>query len=394
MSAWPIAPVGEVLTQDKEYIAAPEPRSYPKLSVKLYGRGVTLDAPADGATLKMARHQLAKAGQVILSEIWGKKGAIGFVPPEGEGALCTSHFFLFDVHRDRLEPKWLEYVFRANYLQDQLDAEAKGTTGYAAVRPAHLLKATIPLPPLAEQRRLVERIEAVAAKVAEAKRLREAATAEAESLSPSYLGTFFRCLSESHPTTTLGELCSAITDGPHKTPTYVPAGVPFVTVKNMVSGKLSFADLQFITPDDHREFTKRCKPERGDVLYSKDGATRGRPCYVDTDREFSIFVSVALIKPRRDLLDGRFLCHLLNSTLITDRMTDKSRGDMIPHIVLREIRDFPVPVLPLREQHRMTAFLDSFTSSANDLKSRQRDSAAELDALLPAVLDRAFRGEL
>ena len=44
----------------------------------------------------MQRHQLAKSGQVVLSEIWGKKGAIGFVPPKETAALCTSHFFLFD----------------------------------------------------------------------------------------------------------------------------------------------------------------------------------------------------------------------------------------------------------------------------------------------------------
>ena len=58
----------------------------------------------------MQRHQIAKAGQVILSEIWGK-GAIGFVPCEGEGALCTSHFFLFDLARDKVEPGWLAAIF-------------------------------------------------------------------------------------------------------------------------------------------------------------------------------------------------------------------------------------------------------------------------------------------
>lgn len=131
--SWPLVALGEVLTHFQEYIDAPEARMYPKLSVKLYGKGVVLDAPANGTILKMKRHQLAKTGQVILSEIWGKKGAIGFVPPGGEGALCTSHFFLFDVRHDRLEPKWLQAIFTANYLQEQLDADAKGTTGYAAV---------------------------------------------------------------------------------------------------------------------------------------------------------------------------------------------------------------------------------------------------------------------
>jgi len=70
---WPKVRLGEVLTHFQKYIESPDARVYTKLSVKLYGKGVVLDAPADGALLKMKRHQLAKTGQVILSEIWGKK---------------------------------------------------------------------------------------------------------------------------------------------------------------------------------------------------------------------------------------------------------------------------------------------------------------------------------
>lgn len=182
MKGWKMVRLGDLITQNQEYIQAPDPREYRKLSVKLYGKGVVLDTPANGAALKMQRHQIAKAGQVILSEIWGKKGAIGLVPTEGAGALCTSHFFLFDVHRDKVDHGWLDAIFRASYLQDRLDRDAKGTTGYAAVRPKTLLALEIPLPPLAEQRRIVARIEALAAEIAEAKRLRQEAVEEAEAM--------------------------------------------------------------------------------------------------------------------------------------------------------------------------------------------------------------------
>ena len=177
-----MTPLGEVLSQYKQYIEAPESKEYPKLSVRLYGKGVTLDAPVNGSALRMKRHQIARSGQVILSEIWGKKGAVGFVPPEGDGALCTSHFFLFDVHRDKLEPKYLQAIFTANYLEDQLDVEAKGTTGYAAVRPKNLLASEIPLPPLPEQRRIVSRIESLTVKIEVANGLRQKSVEEGQAL--------------------------------------------------------------------------------------------------------------------------------------------------------------------------------------------------------------------
>ena len=161
MNAWPKALLGDVLKQDVRFFSEPEPRLYPKLSVKLYGRGVVLDAPAEGGSMKMRKHQLALPGQVILSEIWAKKGAIGIVPPEGDGALCTSHFFLFDIEESKVLPGYIGWLLRANFFEPQLNAEARGTTGYAAIRPKQFLSTEIPLPPLTEQQTLVTRLEAL-----------------------------------------------------------------------------------------------------------------------------------------------------------------------------------------------------------------------------------------
>ena len=158
---------------------------YPKLSVKLYGKGVVLDGPVDGSILKMQRHQIALVGQVILSEIWGKKGAIGFVPEGGEAALCTSHFFFFDVNSASVDPGWLQAIFRADYLADQLGSNAFGTTGYAAARPKTLLAATIPLPPLKEQQRIVGRIDSLVSKIEEVSALRHRVSIELTALTAS-----------------------------------------------------------------------------------------------------------------------------------------------------------------------------------------------------------------
>jgi type I restriction enzyme, S subunit len=335
---------------------------------------------------------LVQLGDLLVSGINAYKGAVAIY--EGTGpAVATIHYGAYRIRPEVAGTRFLWWLLRSHRFQDLLEEHVPGGIK-TELKAKRLLPIPIPLPPLAEQRRVVERIEALAAKVEEAKRLRAETILEAESLSPNFLGSFFRELSKSHPPIPLGDLCSIITDGPHITPSYVPHGVPFVTVRNMVTGRLDLTGLQFVTVEDHREFVKRCKPERGDVLYSKDGATRGRPCYVDTDKEFSIFVSVALIKPLRDRLDGQYLCHVLNSTMIKDRMSDKSRGDMIPHIVLREIRSFPIPAPPLSEQHLIRSSLDMTKDKTHELKTCQRQCSEELAALLPAVLDRAFRGEL
>lgn len=394
MSKWPTVPLIEVLSPFQEYIEAPEPKEYPKLSVKLYGKGVVLDAPADGTTLRMKRHQIARSGQVILSEIWGKKGAIGFVPPEGDGALCTSHFFLFDVHRDKLEPKYLQAIFTANYLQDQLDVEAKGTTGYAAVRPKNLLAAEIPLPPLPEQRRIVARIESLAAKTEAARGLRSESSGEAGALSRSIGDTALKDLAEKYGVNSLAEACLSITDGDHITPPFNEEGVKFIFVGNVSSGRLHFQGSKHVTRGYFASLKPQRVPKRGDILYSAVGATLGVPAIVDTDEPFCFQRHVAILKPNPTMLLSKFGWHMLQSNTVFDRAWASTTGSAQPTVPLRAIRDLTIPAVPLSEQRRIVAYLDGLQTKVDALKKLQSETAAELAALLPSVLDKAFKGEL
>lgn len=339
---------------------------------------------------------LVRPGDILVSGINAAKGAIAIHDAEASEPLAaTIHYGAYQADESRTFPKFLWWLLRSNFFRDLLSRHVPGGIK-TELKSKRLMPIPIPLPPLDEQCRIVARIEELAAKVEEARELRLSATEEAGALLSSYLGAAFQKLATQHPVHPLGELSSHIVDGPHQTPIYLSDmdGVPFVTVRNMVTGRLSFDNLRYISRDDHRDFTRCCRAERGDVLYSKDGATKGRPCFVDTDAEFSFFVSVALIKPLRDCLGGRYLTHLLNSSWIKDRMIDKSRGDMIPHIVLREIRTFPVPLPSLDEQRRIVAELDALQSGIDSVKALQDETAAELDAMLPAILDKAFKGDL
>jgi type I restriction enzyme, S subunit len=393
-AAWPTVPLGDVVEHRKEFIIIDDLQTYRRPRVQLHAQGVVLRDAVPGAEIKTKKQQVARAGEFLVAEIDAKVGGFGIVPDDLDGSIVSSHYFLYGHRRGRLDNKYLGWFVKTRAFRQQVSAQ--GSTNYAAIRPDDVLRYEIPLPPLDEQRRIVARIETVAVRVEEARRLREIATRETAALVPAYLGTGFRNLADHYPVHPLDELSSHIIDGPHQTPSYLldKSGVPFVTVKNMVTGKLSFDYLNYVSTEDHREFTKRCRAERGDVLYSKDGATKGRPCYVDTDDEFSFFVSVALIKPLRDRLDGRYLVHLLNSSWIKDRMIERSRGDMIPHIVLREIRAFPVPLPPLDKQREIIEKLDALQAKVDAMKALQEGTAVELEAIFPAILDRAFKGEL
>lgn len=393
---WPLEPLGTVLTPVRRSEAIDPERRYRILGARLYAAGLFVKEEKLGAEIAAATAFRVEAGDFVYNRLFAWKGSFALAEQKDHGGYVSNEFPCFFIDSKRLFPPYLRYYFsRAIAWEEALGLSTGGTPiSRNRLKEALFLAMRIPLPPLAEQRRIVGRIDAVAGRIAEAKRLNEESVSATNALFSAVAGSRFASLAGQTSVANLGDLTTLITDGPHVTPNYVPEGVPFVTVKNMVSGRLDFRDLQYITPEDHAVFRARCKVERGDVLYSKDGATRGRPCFVDTDHEFSIFVSVALIKPKRDLLDGRYLCHLLASRWIKDRMRSRSRGDMIPHIVLREIRAFPVPLLPIPVQRAIAAELDEVKAASQALRGFQSEIAAELDALLPAVLADAFAGRL
>ena len=136
------------------------------------------------------------------------------------------------------------------------------------------------------------------------------------------------------------QLSTKVVDGVHKKPSYVPSGIPFVTVRNLTAGPgISFEKLNYVTRADHAEFLKRANPRRGDILVSKDG-TLGVVRVINTDEEFSIFVSVALVKPVLRAMSS-YLGAALASPQVQVQMVPKGSG--LQHIHLEDLREDCVP---------------------------------------------------
>jgi len=278
-------------------------------------------------------------------------------------------------------------------IAEFLDAVYLRVSGYTADLPL------LP-PPLSEQRRIVARIEELASRIEEAQRLREEVNNIAGSIAGAQLNRIFgnpyagiQGTLASAEFAPLDDVVMDVADGPHVTPQYVNDGVPFITVQNITSGRINFTNTKFVSEEDHQQFQRRAKATKGDVLISKDG-TIGIPCYIDTDRDFSFFVSVALVKPKRDQLNGEYLSWVLRAPYLQERMLRVSRGDMIRHLVLREIRRLLIPVPSLSEQHSITAQMDALQQRVRSLEILQHKSNKEVNALLPSILDKAFKGEL
>jgi type I restriction enzyme S subunit len=189
----------------------------------------------------------------------------------------------------------------------------------------------------------------------------------------------------------LGAVCSKIVDGVHKRPDYVASGVPFLTVENLNRGPtIDFADTRYISKRDHAEFSIRAHPQKGDVLVSKDG-TLGIARSVETECEFSIFVSVALLKPKKDRLNTWFLRYYFDSTLFKRRLATKISGSALKHIHLVDFRACLIPIPPLQEQEAIVAVLREVDASHRRCLSQESTTKTARNAFLTHLLSRVGR---
>ena len=165
--------------------------------------------------------------------------------------------------------------------------------------------------------------------------------------------------------TRIKNIVTKLTDGAHKTPKYVEKGIPFLSVKDMSSGYLDFSDTKYISQEDFERIYQRCNYEFGDILLTKVGTT-GIPIIIDTDKDFGLFVSVALLKFNHNLIYNEFLVHLINSPLVQLQCIENTKGVGNKNWVLRDIGNTLITIPPLNEQIRIVKKLEGILKKLID----------------------------
>ncbi|MDD3245720.1 MAG: restriction endonuclease subunit S [Methanosarcina sp.] len=386
---WPVFPLGKLCginigrtpSRDRsEYWGL----GYPWLSIADMNQGRYLEITKENITDLAVREcncRLVPVGTVLLSfKLSIGKVGISRIPLFTNEAIAA----LPISDSNKLSSDYLYWALQSIDLKCGLDRAAKGLT----LNKAKLVDIEIPLPPLPEQKRIadiLDRAEALRAK-------RRAALAQLEELTQAIFIDMFgdpAVNPKEWLRTKLGDVIFSASDGPHVSPKYTENGVPFLSTRHVRAGEITWEDLKFISKEDAEIQWRKCKPERGDILYTKGGTT-GLAATVKTDQPFAIWVHVSLLKPDPEKVDSIWLESMLNnefcyrqSQVLTHGIANRDLG--LTRMV--KIKIFHPP-LPLQQEfsRRVTA--------VEKLKAVHKASLAELDELFASLQYRAFGGEL
>jgi len=192
----------------------------------------------------------------------------------------------------------------------------------------------------------------------------------------------------------LQDVCTRITDGTHRTPRYQPTGVRFISIKNIRPFlPVNWATYEkYISQDEHRALTKRCKPEFDDILFPRIG-TLGFAKRIDFAEEVSIFVGLGLLKPNKSVVRPKYLEYWMNHPLVARLSRERATGSGRLTLPLEQSREFPVPVPPLTRQDEIVAEIEKQFSRLDEAVANLKCVAARLHTYRRVVLDEAFATE-
>nr|MBW4055978.1 hypothetical protein [Pseudomonadota bacterium] len=190
----------------------------------------------------------------------------------------------------------------------------------------------------------------------------------------------------------LGQLTWSVKDGPHFSPKYVENGVPFISGGNIRADGVDFSKVKYISEELHAELCKRCKPDKGDILYTKGGTT-GIARVNTYDIEFNVWVHVAVLK-LFDSVKPFFVQHALNSPFCYSQSQKYTHGVGNQDLGLTRMINIILPTCSVSEQDEVIKLVDDKLSVIDNLDQTITNALQQSETLRQSILKKAFSGQL
>ncbi|HEY9858110.1 MAG TPA: restriction endonuclease subunit S [Candidatus Obscuribacterales bacterium] len=373
--------------------------SYRTIGVKWWGEGAYERETIDGSQTAAKTLSIVREGDLIINKIWVRHGSTAIAGKDVDGCAASGEFPTFALDLTEVLPRWLHWQTKTKEFWEKCDRLSQGTSGKNRIKPDLFLSIEIPLPLLEEQRRIVARVEELVGKIEEARSLRQQALEETKVLPNSELAAIFNRSIEKYSYYLLDELILEAGYGTSAKCNYerIEHSVPVLRIPNVASGRIELDDIKYGIPGD-KELEKVLLEEEDVLVVRTNGSADlvGRCSVVSTLPEPTAFASYLIrLRCNRQIVDSDYLQLMLTHLRTDGQLFDLARTTAGQYNVsLGRLRSAKIPVPPLPEQRRIVTYLDNLQAKVEEMKHLREQALQELDALLPSILDKAFKGEL
>jgi len=381
-SSWRQVALGEILIQVFDEVRVDDNTPYKQVTVRLHGKGATLRHEVSGSEIKTKRQFHVRVGQLVYSRIDARYSAIAIIPNDLDGAIVSNDFPVFNIRTDLLEPAYLEYYVKTQIFQQDCAIESSGTTKRTRLKEEKLLQIEIPLPPLDEQRLIVARIRKLEQKLEQITILQEETN---QAIYGILLGAYRRILANA-PQHSMAEVAPLV----RRTVKIVPdEEYPELGLRSWGKGTFHKPAIKGSKLNGKRLY----KIEAGDLVFSNVFSWEGAVAVAkpEDDGRFGShrFIS-RIVKP--GIASAQFLYSHFMTEEGLQQLREASPGSAGRNrtLGLKALDAIQVPVPDFELQF----WFDKIFQRVEALRQEQAEVRREADALLPAVLERAFRGEL
>ena len=399
---WHSVPLSKVALPIKRSLIVEAGQSYRTIGVKWWGEGAYERQTIDGAATAARTLSLVRRGDLIINKIWVRNGSTAVAGEEVDGCVASGEFPTFELDGSQVVSRWLHWLTKTRSFWSQCDRLSRGTSGKNRIKPDLFLSIHIPLPQLEEQRDIVAKLDAAADAVTMADASRTRASAALSAVHSSETTRVFDGLAGS-PQVELAELGPArsnpVQTGPFgaqlHASEFIESGTPVLNVGNVWPKGLDLSRLDFVSAAKAKQLTRYVLlPD--DLLFARSGATLGKVCIVPSSCS-GWLMSGHLFRVRLDqgkLHPSFAFAGFAGAESIRRQVFGQVRGATRPGFnttLLSRVR-FPLP--PLAEQRRVVDHLNALQTKIDQASALGAKAQRELAALMPSLLDRAFRGEL
>ena len=373
--------IDRFLTKSEAWVPVAPDGHYKQITARLWGKGLTLRGEVPGAAIAAPRQFCAKAGQFLISRIDARHGAFGIVPAELDGALVSNDFPCFDIDASTVLPHYFEWYSRTPQFVDLCRRASEGSTNRVRMKEEKFLKMTVPLPSLEEQRRIVQRLDMVAALVADRRRAIETAERETHAL---LLKAFKRAI-DGAPLRPMTEVAPLV-----RRPVEIDLDGTYPEL-----GVRSFGRGTFHKPDligAELSWQKPFLVQEGDLVFSNIKAWEGAFAVAGSDDHGRVGSHRYLTcVPVDGLATAEFIWFYLQTHEGISKVQTASPGSADRNRTLGQsaLEAITVPTPPIERQH----WFNSIQTKAREARAIRASTAQDVEALIPAMLDEIFNGK-